>query len=773
MNYREGGLMKIKTYSIIALSFLLINANVVAADTITVGNSGNENYTSIQQAVNKSVDGDTILVNKGVYVENIDINKKLTIISKSGNPEDTIVQALNPDDHVFHVTANNVTIKGFGLINSNSGSGIYLDGVQYNTIANNHLRANGIGIHLWNANNNILINNTASDNSWAGIRLSPNDSELASNNTLINNTMVNNTYNFAIDSVYLNASMQNNIDTTNTVNGKPIYYLVNVSNVTLNSASNAGAIYCINCQNISIKDQVLQNNIQSIFLHNTSDSRYDSNILSNNYVGINLVNSDNNTGLNNVAVNNIVGIAIVASTDNYLSNNVANFNGIGFEVHESTNTELNNNTANFNKDNGITLSSSIKNEVTGNIANHNSDGIKLFNCSNSLLNNNIANSNRYAGIDLGSSKDNILTDNIANSNREHGFELTGSDNNTLRGNIGNSDMDHLPDDSPNRTSKNETKDQGIENRSFIDSTISVILSWIYPNNSPDNVSNNSISNFLDNINEDSINIHVHPGDSIQRAINNSSSGDIIAVYPGLYKENLIVNKSLIIISKSGESTETMIQAADPEKDIFYVTADNVTIIGFNVIGTNKAGICYTGSGGIIAGNKLVSDGYGIYLKKAENITIENNNASQNGCGIYLSDSSRNTLKNNEVNHNWLYGEEYRNGILLKNSNYNKLTGNNISRNWDGIRLKNSSNNELSKNSVIDDYFCISLEDSNNNKLLDNTVKSIGYSYEITLGKSHNNTLQGNSAGFMTEIEVWSDAESKNNTLEGNQHIRRA
>lgn len=773
MNHREGDILKIKTYSIIAFSFLLIYANTVAADTITVDNNGNENYTSIQQAVNNSVDGDTIIVNKGTYIENIDIDKKLAIISKSGNPEDTIIQALHPYDHIFHVTANNVTIKGFGLKNSSSGSGIYLDSVQYNTVANNHLQANGIGIYLWGAaKNNILINNTASDNSWSGIRLSPDDSELASNNTLINNTMVNNKYNFEIYTGYENASMQNNIDTTNTVNGKPIYYLVNVSNITLNSASNAGAIYCINCQNMSIKDQVLQNNSQSIALFNTSDSRFDSNILSNNAVGIILFNSDNNTVLNNIVVNNIIGIGIVKSTDNYLSNNVANSNIVGFDVHESTNTELNNNTANFNKDNGITLSSSIQNKVNGNIANHNGGGIKLFNCSNSLLNNNIANSNRYAGIDLGSSRDNILTDNIANSNREHGFELAGSDNNTLRGNIENSDMDHLPDDSPNRTSKNETKDQDIENKSFIDSTISAILSWIYPNNSPDNDSNNSINNFLDNISDDSINVYVHPGDSIQQAIDNSSSGDIIAVHPGLYKENLVVDESLIIISKPREQTETIIQAADPEKDIFHVVADNVTISGFNVTGTDKSGICYTGSGGIIAGNKLLSDRYGIYLKKAENITIENNNASQNGCGICLTDSSRNKLVNNEVSYNWFKWGKYRNGILLKNSNNNKLTSNNVSRNWDGIRLENSSNNELSKNAVIDDYFCISLRDSNNNKLLDNNVKSIGYSFEITLGKSHNNTLQGNSAGFMTEVKVSSGPESTNNTLEGKQHIRR-
>jgi parallel beta-helix repeat protein len=470
--------MKIKTYSIIALSFLLINANVVAADTITVGNSGNENYTSIQQAVNNSVDGDTILVNKGTYIENVDIDKKLAVISKSGNPEDTIIQAFHPYDHVLHVTANNVTIKGFGLRNSSSTSGIYLDNVQYNTIANNHLQANGIGIHLWNAaRNNILINNTASDNNWAGIRLTPDDSELASNNTLINNTMVNNTYNFEIYTGYENASMQNNIDITNTVNGKPIYYLVNVSNITLNSTSNAGAIYCINCQNMTIKDQVLQNNSLSIALFNTSNSRFNSNILSNNIYGIFLDNSNNNSGLNNIAINNGIGIVISSSTNNNLSNNVANSNGNGFDILDSDNTELNNNTANNNKANGIALSSSTKNQLSGNIANYNLYGITFYNCSDNLLNNNIANSNEYAGIDLGGSN-NTLINNIANSNRRYDFEFARSNNNTLRGNIGNSDVDHLPVDSSNRTSKNEIKDQDIENKSFISSLISAVFSWV-------------------------------------------------------------------------------------------------------------------------------------------------------------------------------------------------------------------------------------------------------------------------------------------------------
>jgi hypothetical protein len=117
--------------SCIVFSFLIINTTTASASTIIVDENGKGNYTPlIQKAVNNSVDEDTILVNRGVYVENVVVDKKIEIISMSGNLEYTSVQTLNPGDHIFHVTANSVTIKGFGLRSASSRSGIYLDNVQ-------------------------------------------------------------------------------------------------------------------------------------------------------------------------------------------------------------------------------------------------------------------------------------------------------------------------------------------------------------------------------------------------------------------------------------------------------------------------------------------------------------------------------------------------------------------------------------------------------------------------------------------------------------------
>jgi nitrous oxidase accessory protein len=318
-------------------------------------------------------------------------------------------------------------------------------------------------------------------------------------------------------------------------------------------------------------------------------------------------------------------------------------------------------------------------------------------------------------------------------------------------------------------------------------------------------------NFLGNINNNSIKINVHPGDSIQQAINNTNSGGTVTVYPGSYKENLVVDKSIVITSNEGESADTIIQASDPERDIFYVTADNVTISGFNITGAkSKAGIRYIGFNGNITGNKLVYNKYGISLKNSRNILIKNNTALRNGYGFYFSNSSRNVLENNEVNNssigvylenstdnelnfniassnydyaiylknshnNWLKTNNIfgiwlwiqRKGIYLEDSDNNKIIYNNISNTWDSINLTNSSDNELNKNKVSLNYFSISLDNSNNNKLLNNTIDSNGYTYSISLGNSQNNILKGNTAGPNTEIKVIYDAlNSTNNTLEG-------
>ena len=99
-------------------------------------------------------------------------------------------------------------------------------------------------------------------------------------------------------------------------------------------------------------------------------------------------------------------------------------------------------------------------------------------------------------------------------------------------------------------------------------------------------------------------IHIHPGNSIQNAIDNASDGDTIFVYSGEYIENVYIKKELNIISQSGNPDDTIIRAANPSTHVFHVMVDNVTISGFQVVAADENA--------------------GIYFNRVDECTVTNN-----------------------------------------------------------------------------------------------------------------------------------------------------
>lgn len=85
----------------------------------------------------------------------------------------------------------------------------------------------------------------------------------------------------------------------------------------------------------------------------------------------------------------------------------------------------------------------------------------------------------------------------------------------------------------------------------------------------------------------------HASDTpISDAVEAASDGDTIIVKDGRYEENVDIDKSVTIRSENG-SANCIVEADKSSDDVFEVSANGLSIIGFSITGakgTNKAGV---------------------------------------------------------------------------------------------------------------------------------------------------------------------------------------
>jgi len=479
---------------IISITLLLtLMSGVGAASMVTVDDSGGADYTSIQEAINAAYENDTIYVFNGTYCESVHVHKRVTLIGEGADVV-TVRAASSLDD--VKVDTDWVNITGFTVSGGNAG--IYLDEVHhcntsYNIVLNstgsyygyggirlsdssdnilmgNTANNNSCGISLCYSSDNILIGNNCSDsgnydsgiwlcyssentltynncsNNGYGIRLDHSSSNnilvgnTANNNgrgislddsggnTLTNNLMAGNIWNFRITGDG-DSHFDNEIDTTNIVDGKTVYYIKSASDMTFNSTINAdaGTIYCIQCNNITIRDLTLTNNGAGVLFWKTYNSEIEDVNVSNNCYGIYLGYSDGNTIKNNNAVDaSTDGIRLSHSSSNIIADNNASNGWIGIEIEEYSNCNtLENNIGSGNGFCGIFLERSSNNILTGNIISNNDYGIFLRgSCNSNMLTGNNASQNNAYGIRVhGASNSNTLYhNNLINNNISNAYD---------------------------------------------------------------------------------------------------------------------------------------------------------------------------------------------------------------------------------------------------------------------------------------------------------------------------------------------------------------
>ncbi len=353
-----------------------------------------ENYSKIQEAILYADQGELIIVNEGIYYENIDIERP--VVLKCRKSHTCIIRAKDPNDHVFDIKANYVWIDGFKIegpghhnpdgislhanyvkitnnIISNSRNGIFLGDSNFNFIANNTIFKNFEGILLSRSSKNTLINNRIFNNRF-GVTLWG-----SGNNFLENNSIFGNKRNFGVWGDYIQ-----NISITNKINDKPIYYLINKKNIKL--SGEIGFLALINCKNVTVRNTILKDNDQGILLVNTRDSKIENVTIIHVVHGIYLLNSHENLLRNCTIFRGTIGIVLENSDNNYIENNkITDFLATGILFDNSNNNILTRSLL-LNNRQAIRLSFSTNNTLFLNNIINNTEDVEIENSYGNLWN---------------------------------------------------------------------------------------------------------------------------------------------------------------------------------------------------------------------------------------------------------------------------------------------------------------------------------------------------------------------------------------------------
>ena len=366
-----------------------LGPNWTVRETSTI--SVPDDYTTIQEAINNAIDGDTIFAKAGTYYENVVVNKTVSLV---GEDVSTTIIDGNNTGHVIYIISDNVSISGFTVQNSGNiqmpdlDAGICLNGTTGCTISENRLVNNGFcGISLLYSNGNTITDNNLSSAGWGGIHLLGSSHNIISGNTIA--------------------------DKYGGING---HVSSNYNNITENDISNCtyGGFY-----HAASYNNICENNISAIAVE-----------------GIWLQDQvDYNVVAENDFVNNTVAIRVQGPNyHNTLSRNVITGAEYGIKIennarytHITNNIITSNCAGNDSWSAGIRLDSGWDSEIYLNIISRNCYGVLLYSSSPrvSVYGNNITGNEFGIRVASGGSSYLNVSDNIVMNNQGYGIGLTG------------------------------------------------------------------------------------------------------------------------------------------------------------------------------------------------------------------------------------------------------------------------------------------------------------------------------------------------------------
>ena len=240
---------------------------------------------------------------------------------------------------IFARYISNTSISGNNI--TNCWEGIIVSESSNNSISGNKIRENTAGgIFVGYSNNTSLSKNNITDN-YCGIDLTG-----SSRSFLQSNLLDGNQYGLDVMGSELSHYLHS-IDTSNLVDGKPVYYLISQHDITINSSthSDVGFLALINSTNITVEGLNLSNNFEGLIMAYTNNTRIQNNNMTNNFIALVIFPaSSNNSIIRNNIAKNLWGIYLPQSSNNTISeNNIAHCEyGVAI-TNSSNNTFYHNN----------------------------------------------------------------------------------------------------------------------------------------------------------------------------------------------------------------------------------------------------------------------------------------------------------------------------------------------------------------------------------------------------------------------------------------------
>jgi parallel beta-helix repeat protein len=284
----------------------------------------------------------------------------------------------NEGNGIYLYQATNNKIQNNSCIgNWNCGVEMYYSS-NYNQLLDNRLNNNdNNGLELYSSQNNFIINNSCSNNYEYGFYLDYSQDNIIKNNSIIsdlyaifitespNNILDNNTmigsglfiYGLSF-SEYIHT-----INTTNLVNGKPLYYYKNDQDIV--TPQNASEVIIVNCQNITVQNLSFNQCGVGVLIAYSNTMIIRNNTFNNINYGCKLKYSSDVEIYNNTFSDIINGIDTDYSSRNLFSNNTFSNIQTGFDLLTSDQNKLFNNSI-TGSIYGMILDDSSYNEITNN-----------------------------------------------------------------------------------------------------------------------------------------------------------------------------------------------------------------------------------------------------------------------------------------------------------------------------------------------------------------------------------------------------------------------